>query len=83
MYHQNDDFAWKMWEKLNPSQYIGNDNLYVIMFLQVGKIFVIGLVIEQFRVWIFKLFGLLGKTKFFNNIKLKFENMFFKIQEKV
>lgn len=83
LYHQNDDYAWKMWERINPYQYIASDKLYLMMILTVCKIFVTGLIIEQFRVWIFKLFGLLKKIKFIESCNKKFEKAFLKIGEKV
>lgn len=83
LYHQNDDYAWKMWERINPYQYIENSKLYWMMLLTVCKIFVTGIIIEQFRVWIFKLFGLLKKIKFIENCNKKIEKAFLKIGEKI
>ena len=54
-----------------------------MMILTVCKIFVTGLIIEQFRVWIFKLFGLLKKIKFIEDCNKKIEKAFLKIGEKV
>ena len=83
LYHQNDDYAWKMWERINPYQYIGSDNLFLMMMLTTCKIFVTGIIIEQCRVWIFKLFGLFKKIKFIDNCNKKIEKAFLKIGEKV
>jgi hypothetical protein len=53
------------------------------MMLTTCKIFVTGIIIEQCRVWIFKLFGLLKKIKFVDNCNKKIEKAFLKIGEKV
>ena len=83
LYHQNDDYAWKMWDRMKPYQYLGSNNLYSMMFLQICQIFVVGLIIEQCRVWIFKLFGLLKRLKIVDNFNKKFEEICLKITEKI